>query len=1162
MSFINQHIMGALDEASFQIPNILLTNSADTSATSPVDETNIVFQFIPQGASLPSRYSSRLLDEQALYDTYKTVGGQMANIKTIKESNQVTKAVVQKKMSKGAQEIVARNMKEKVEKECIAVLAKMTANKNEIYSETVQMGIPTESSLKGMLMQYTTPNSNYLMKLVMFQSVICRYKNTNDDSLIPLIIKLTTIMLKSKTQWNIAEEAIAEEVEVVESTKRKTHRQQQREVKKKEIKTDFVLPTINELMTLDLATNQRICNAIKIAIADAMTIIISKNIDIIKYQMTEVFDKLDDDWNSVILTLDEWQSEVISAIDNNETVVVTVPTGTGKTVCAQYCAASEHNKKVLFVVPSAPLAIQVAGSFKMAGYEVALVTEFEEYELDNANVKVFVCTPTKAETLIFERNLADQLNYAVFDEIHQINFDQALERMIKTLKCPFLILSATMSSPETFVEYLQMIKKVPVRWIKHNKRFIVQQRMIWNGNTLIPVNPLASVDLEYIRNEQFKTGDVAMTARDLHDLGIKLSELFVDSATIHKLHPNAYFNKEVPITNQMISEYEQHLKSFMVRMAFVENDKITALLANYEINASSIWTVEERQLINKIIELFKTLKAKHLLPALVFMMDDVQVLNMYTKLVEYLEEIETYYFPWYLGLMLRLHRAIVQFSSNEGKMKESIADGITGRGSKAKQIQDILNQKRRDFIDDFLNQIKTVYDIEYTKIHNANAKFTESEKNMIRDFLESDYQQKVMSYKTNQLNSIDVILPQYNPNCPTSLFTFHESPLSCGTMREIVSDLSSFVSKTMDHSVTGKMDYENIFVRGLERGIILHSNVLSTPFQRIVQKLVSRRLAPICLADGSLRFGVNLPTRTVVILGNDSCETVCTLDAQQMAGRSGRRGYDTQGNIIFCRINFTNVLRGTYAPLIGCDTLTPYTCLAAKIFNSGVTTYISDVAKIPLKYHMKARNNEWQVDTFYNEMAQLYADSSLYQQPTLMLFFVWLFRDDVAIAPNLFQLITQLFIIANNKQVKTHVAKKVIFELPPIILMQVIELLFRVLDRNDNEPDLDENIDIDHIFMSKDESFRNMLLDEEIWNYPIRLDNTHIIRLVALNDSLDDTIGPNEKTNVIMQLEQVVNRTLRIYNFFAGLGNVSIINILEHPLNVMVNKLNSLKSLN
>ena len=54
----------------------------------------------------------------------------------------------------------------------------------------------------------------------------------------------------------------------------------------------------------------------------------------------------------------------------------------------------------------------------------------------------------------------------------------------------------------------------------------------------------------------------------------------------------------------------------------------------------------------------------------------------------------------------------------------------------------------------------------------------------------------------------------------------------------------------------------------------------------------------VVVSDDSLAFGVNMPFRTCVFTGQMNGE-LTPLMAQQMSGRAGRRGLDTQGNLVY-----------------------------------------------------------------------------------------------------------------------------------------------------------------------------------------------------------------------------------------------------------------------
>ena len=60
------------------------------------------------------------------------------------------------------------------------------------------------------------------------------------------------------------------------------------------------------------------------------------------------------------------------------------------------------------------------------------------------------------------------------------------------------------------------------------------------------------------------------------------------------------------------------------------------------------------------------------------------------------------------------------------------------------------------------------------------------------------------------------------------------------------------------------------------------------------QSLLSEKKVSVIFSDKTLAYGVNLPIRTVIMIGNN----IDPLVAQQMSGRAGRRGKDEKGTVL------------------------------------------------------------------------------------------------------------------------------------------------------------------------------------------------------------------------------------------------------------------------
>lgn len=87
------------------------------------------------------------------------------------------------------------------------------------------------------------------------------------------------------------------------------------------------------------------------------------------------------------------------------------------------------------------------------------------------------------------------------------------------------------------------------------------------------------------------------------------------------------------------------------------------------------------------------------------------------------------------------------------------------------------------------------------------------------------------------------------------------------------------------------------------RGIAYHHSGIIPILKEIVEILYSKRLIKVLLATETFAVGVNMPTKTVIFTGlskydNNGRRMLRTDEFLQMAGRAGRRGLDTYGEVI------------------------------------------------------------------------------------------------------------------------------------------------------------------------------------------------------------------------------------------------------------------------
>jgi superfamily II RNA helicase len=89
----------------------------------------------------------------------------------------------------------------------------------------------------------------------------------------------------------------------------------------------------------------------------------------------------------------------------------------------------------------------------------------------------------------------------------------------------------------------------------------------------------------------------------------------------------------------------------------------------------------------------------------------------------------------------------------------------------------------------------------------------------------------------------------------------------------------------------------------LDRGVAYHHSTMLQNVRELIEILMKKKLIKVLFATETLCIGVNVPAKTCVFTGiikptGKGRRTLNTSEYRQMAGRAGRRGLDTIGNVI------------------------------------------------------------------------------------------------------------------------------------------------------------------------------------------------------------------------------------------------------------------------
>ncbi len=169
-----------------------------------------------------------------------------------------------------------------------------------------------------------------------------------------------------------------------------------------------------------------------------------------------------------------------------------------------------------------------------------------------------------------------------------------------------------------------------------------------------------------------------------------------------------------------------------------------------------------------------------------------------------------------------------------------------------------------------------------------------------------DLQQKLISFFADyphlQQLLLDFIAVNENAAGNLSQFLTENPPFAI--------DLFIFLSGNSNRSRVGQ-------VEPLLRGIAAHHAGILPAWKQLVEKLFELGLVKIVFATATLAAGINMPARTTVISAlskrsDDGHRLLTPAEFFQIAGRAGRRGMDTVGNVVLLQTRFEGATEAAY----------------------------------------------------------------------------------------------------------------------------------------------------------------------------------------------------------------------------------------------------------
>ena len=176
------------------------------------------------------------------------------------------------------------------------------------------------------------------------------------------------------------------------------------------------------------------------------------------------------------LKLDRFQEEAIAAINRDTSVIVTAPTGAGKTVIAEYAVEKclQKDYRVIYTAPIKALSNQKYRDFYAEyGEKIGIVTG--DVVLNPYAQVLLMTTEIFRNTIFDDIERLQDVSYVIFDEIHYINdiergtvWEESIIFAPQHIK--FVCLSATIPNINPFAEWMQSVRDIDIEIVEELKR--------------------------------------------------------------------------------------------------------------------------------------------------------------------------------------------------------------------------------------------------------------------------------------------------------------------------------------------------------------------------------------------------------------------------------------------------------------------------------------------------------------------------------------------------------------------------------------------------------------------------------------------------------------------------------------------------------------------
>ena len=237
--------------------------------------------------------------------------------------------------------------------------------------------------------------------------------------------------------------------------------------------------------------------------------------------------------------LDSFQKHAITAIKNNENVLVTAHTGSGKTVPAIFGIADslEKNKKIIYTSPIKSLSNQKLYELKEKFPDIGILTGDIKF---NPDAQCVIMTTEILRNILYQKESQhiniSEVDKVIFDEVHYINdpdrgkvWEECIIMMPNDIV--LIMLSATIDKAENFASWIGETKQKVTNLIPTSHRVVPLEHFFYQDNEL---KKIVTHDGKFINYDDIKKNYEQQQCS-------KMINSFIDFIKVRNLVPALFF---------------------------------------------------------------------------------------------------------------------------------------------------------------------------------------------------------------------------------------------------------------------------------------------------------------------------------------------------------------------------------------------------------------------------------------------------------------------------------------------------------------------------------------------------------------------------------------------------------------------------------------------